>query len=113
MIACVTMPIAIIFLAGVDLNLTNIFLAAFSVVGLIALVELKNLKVTIRKDEIDIIGLFKKEKFSRDEIDYVQLEDRKAYIKLTDGRSQHLPNWFSNHKSFYRIIKNRISKEMV
>ncbi len=112
-ITCVIIPIVIILLAGVKLNLANIFLTVLSIMGAVGLVDLKNSKITIRKNEIDIIGLFKKEKISIDEIDYVQLEDRKAYIKPKDGRWQHLPNWFSNHKSFYRIIKNRISKEMV
>ena len=94
------MSIVIIFLAGTEFNLTNTFLAAFSAMGVIALVELKISKVVIRENEIDIIGLFKKKKIPINMIDYVLLEDWEAHIKLKDGGWQHLPKWFSNHKSF-------------
>ena len=94
------MSIVIIFLAGTEFNLTNTFLAAFSAMGVIALVELKISKVVIRENEIDIIGLFKKKKIPINMIDYVLLEDWEAHIKLKDGGWQNVPKWFSNHKSF-------------
>jgi hypothetical protein len=108
LIATITIPIALICLAGAEFNLTNAFLAALSAIGVIALIELKISKVVIREDEIDIIGLFKKKKILINMIDYVQLEDWEAHIKLIDGGWQHLPKWFSNHKSFYGTLKHRI-----
>jgi hypothetical protein len=47
LIATITIPIVLIFLAGSEFNLTNAFLAAFSAMGIIALVELKISKVVI------------------------------------------------------------------
>ena len=111
MIACITIPITLIFLAGADLNLINLFLVAFSIMGVAALIEMKISKVVIRKDEIDIIGLFKSKKLPIDIIEQVVLQDWEAHIKLKDGGWQHLPKWFSSHKSFYGTMKHRIKKE--
>jgi hypothetical protein len=108
LVGTIIIPILLILLAESEFNLTNTFLAAFSVLGIVALVELKISKVVIRENEIDIIGLFKRKKIPIDKIDYVQLEDWEAHIKLKDGGWQPLPKWFSNHKSFYGKIKHRI-----
>jgi len=110
LIGTITIPIVLIFLAGSEFNLTNAFLAAFSAFGIIALVELKISKVVIRENKIDIIGLFRRKKIFINRIDYVQLEDWEAHIKLKDGGWQHLPKWFSHHKSFYGIIKHRLKR---
>ncbi len=78
-----------------------------------ALVELKISKVVIREDEIAIIGLFKKKKIPISIIDCVKLEDWETHIKLKNGSWQHLPKWFSQHKSFYGTMNHRIKKETV
>jgi hypothetical protein len=100
----------LIYLAGAEINLITAFLAAFTLMCLLALVDLKVSIVIIRESEIEIKGLFKKIKIPIKNIDHVTLEDWESHIKLKDGAWQKLPSWFSNHKSFYGTLRHRLQK---
>jgi hypothetical protein len=112
LVGSILVPSALFFMAGPKLTMTSLFLLSFSLMGIVAIVELKVSKVVICEDEVDIIGLFQRKTIPMKDIDHVELSDRQAAIRLKDGQWQRLPSWFSKHKSFFHTIRNRISREM-